>query len=358
MSIVSIPEMITAVVGAPIDMHYTIVQYTDAFDVIIALGEDGGMGSMNLSLLIPQVEGIDFPFFQRFDSLEETSPWTWDYSLVPFIESDFIAPTPALLASTPTNEPLFNLPNDLTADVVVLQWMAAADDVALRNAADVDSLFPAPLGQLTYNDTVCRLLEEIQRHMLEPVIDEGVSWQLWTEDEVRGAIYERVCSFLLSTGLTRERITVPVAAGEARPNIPQEIIEVRRVQWEDAVNGKQTLLRSDEMQLDNYEIDWESTNGAPVAYVEQPTPTLTFKLSPTPANAGTLNMMVVLRPANLDGCSAFPIPAMFVPYIKYGVMADMLLKEGEANDPERSVYCEKRFAEGVDLALALIGGEK
>lgn len=357
MGVIAIPEMVTAVAGAPTDIQYSLVRWTDSTDTIVALGADDlGMISVNLALFVTQVEGIDFPFFQRDTDLKVERTWLWDRPEQVLIESDFTAPLQALLDSAPSTEPLFNKELDTTAETAAQLW--AADQAFWALAQDTYvSLFPAPMGQLTYADTVCRVLEEIQRHMLEPVIDDGQTWDLWTEDEVRGCINDRVCSFLLETGLTQERINMAVTAGTARPDLSQDIIEIRRVQWVDPTNGRITLLRSDEMQLDNYDMGWESTSGAPVAYVEQPTSTLQIKLSPVPSVDGTLHLIVVKRPVNLEGCSAFPIPAMFVPYIKYGVMEDMLLKEGEANDPERAAYCGKRFAEGIDLARALFGLE-
>jgi hypothetical protein len=355
MSIVVVAEMNMAVVGAPTDIAYSIMQIVDAHDIRRALGDDLGAISMNLPLLVPQVEGVDFPFFTRLNLEPEPRLFQTDWQ--PWIDADFLAPDPSLLATPPSTEPLFNLEPDQTSESILLSYQSELASYVRRVDGDFFNVFIAPIGQATYSDTVCRMLSEIQRHMLEPVIDEGVSWQLWTEEEVRGALEERLSGFLLATGLTRERLNVPVEAGQLSVEIPESIIEIRRVQWDDGVN-QQTLLRSDEMQLDNSMIGWESDNGAvPAYYVEQPLPTLSVLLNPVPALAGALDMVVVLRPSNLAGCAAFPIPAMFVPYIKYGVMADMLRKEGEANDPERATYCEKRFAEGIDLARALLGVE-
>lgn len=353
MSTVVIPEMVTAVVGAPTDIQYTLIYWPDAYDTIIALGLDGGVISMNLPLLVPQVEGVDFPFFQRWEYEEEPRLFETDWT--PWEAAEWQEPGPGLLATPPSTEPLFNLAADQTHETVLLQWADQLEAYRLRIDADYVSLFPAPLGQITYDDTVCRMLSEIQRHLLEPVIDEGVSWQLWTEDEVRGSMEERIASFLLATGVTRERITIDVAAGTLEVQIPQTVIEIRRVQWFDGVN-RQTLCRDDEDQLDSANSGWESdAPSIPAFYVEQPLPTLTLKLNPVPATDGELHLVVVHRPVSLSGCSNFPIPSMFIPGIKWGVLADLLRKEGEANDPERAAYCEKRFAEVIDLARSLLG---
>ena len=59
----------------------------------------------------------------------------------------------------------------------------------------------------------------------------------------------------------------------------------------------------------------------------------------------------------LDGTGVlFNIPDDFVPYIKYGVYADMLGKTGRGQDLLRARYSEQRFQEGVVLTKALLEG--
>ncbi len=50
-----------------------------------------------------------------------------------------------------------------------------------------------------------------------------------------------------------------------------------------------------------------------------------------------------------------PIPANFSWALKYGIMADMLGKEGEAQDVKRAKYCESRFGEGLELVKMWMG---
>jgi len=50
-----------------------------------------------------------------------------------------------------------------------------------------------------------------------------------------------------------------------------------------------------------------------------------------------------------------PIPANLAWAVKYGIMADMLGKEGEAQDTKRAKYCESRFGEGIELAKMWMG---
>jgi hypothetical protein len=355
-AIVVSTEINVPVVGQGADMGYHVSIWPDSYDVMASLGPDLGAISMNLALLVVQVEGIDFPFFHR-DADIEPPAFLFEPPTVQLRNAEWEAPLMALLETPPDTTPLFTLPGDMTHDYVMLAHLAEIESFGRRvSADDFPMLFPAVTGQPAYDDNVCRVLSEIQRHLLEPTIDSGVTWQLWSEAEVRGCLMERVCGFLLATGITRERISVPVPVGALVVDLPQEIIEIRRVQYRTG-SSLVTLLRTDEMQLDNYTIGWDSSSpGSPTAYVENPLPTLQVKLDVPSGNIdGSLEMIVVKRPATLAGCTAFPIPSMFVPYIKWGILADLLRKEGEANDPERSTYCEKRYAEGIDLARALLG---
>lgn len=120
---------------------------------------------------------------------------------------------------------------------------------------------------------------------------------------------------------------------------------------------KSILTRVDPEELDNGRVGWHLETGTPQLIMEEPRTPLSFRLVPTPDTDGTVRIIIVPHPGAMEGCAPIPIPAMFVPYIKYGVMADMFSKEGEASDPQRAAYCEKRYGEGVQLARALLGTE-
>jgi len=86
-------------------------------------------------------------------------------------------------------------------------------------------------------------------------------------------------------------------------------------------------------------------------------PQMTIQIVPAAADAGTLDFLytAVTTLASNTGVT-IPLPADFCPYIKWGVLADMLKKDGPAHDMPRSAYCEMRFGEGVELAKILLRG--
>lgn len=116
------------------------------------------------------------------------------------------------------------------------------------------------------------------------------------------------------------------------------------------------LPRLDPFTKDNGDPGWQSSPGVPSSLIEEPRSPLSFQLAPTPNVDGSVEGIYVADPPTIgDACVPLPIPNFLCWGIKYGVMADMLNKEGEANDPERAKYCESRFSECVQLTRALLG---
>ncbi len=350
------PDEVVSVVGESVAQQYFVIGFPQGLEAIMASGPDGDVSSP-LTLTQPaQVPGTDVPFGLEADM--DTPEWVFEPPMEPF----FFNPgedTNIPLLETPPDDSLLIMFEPVEFAALIQVHRDLADAISLIGSAGNGDVFGGWTGQLVYGDNVCRFLSEIQRALLEPVIDNGVSWQLWTEAEVRASLSERLERFLLQTGITRQRIVIEnVPIGTTFVDVPETVIQIRRVQW--VAGATRVLLPpTDEMQLDNAEIGWQiATPSTPRAYLEQPLPSLQIQLFPIPDTVGNVEMIVVQRPETLSGCSPFPIPSIFVPYIKYGVLADLLVKEGEANDPERATYCEKRYQEGIDLARALLGSKE
>jgi len=120
-----------------------------------------------------------------------------------------------------------------------------------------------------------------------------------------------------------------------------------------------TLERIDQSASDNSYIDWENTTDTPVAFVEEPKNSGTFQLVPPPSVSGVVDVLYVPLPEKITAaCTSLPFPNFFTNFIKWGVIADMLMKEGEANDPARANAAEQRWQEGIELAKTLLGDPK
>lgn len=222
-------------------------------------------------------------------------------------------------------------------------------------AATFDSEVPFP-GRVPgsgYSDRSCNILSEIQRHFLESTIDEGATWSLWTQAEVLKYLNDRLKRFYIETGVIRERQLF--SASSRTVALPSDVMEVRRIIWWSSSNVPSPLTREDKWALDNGFPGWRTETGTPIAYVEEPQTTRSITLYPY-TTGGSIEVCYVPYPETIPAtCSPLPIPAMFSHVIKYGVMADMLAKEGEANDNERSKFFLQRWEAGLELAKLVVG---
>lgn len=204
-------------------------------------------------------------------------------------------------------------------------------------------------------------MSEIQASLLEPTIDGGVTWTsgMWTAAEVIQYINQRQDRFLKESELLTAWTTITVTAAQLRPALPTDWVATVRVSWLGTGGATYVNLpRSDSWAADHGLPTWASTTATrPTVYMDSETPTLALQLAPAPTGSGTLSLYYISVGNTLDGTGEiFNTPDEFIPYLKYGVMADMLTKLGRVQDAGRAAYCEQRFAEGVELAKSWITG--
>lgn len=242
--------------------------------------------------------------------------------------------------------PFTNMAKRLT----LRRWWAA------RGTDDAPGYWGAFIPAGSYQTEVCQLLDEIQRHLLEDP-NGGQTWSsgLWTQDEVLALLNERIANFMVETGIIQQRVTIPIVVGQGAYNLPTDWIEIRRVVLTAGAVSTE-LPRVDLTELSSWTPGWEDTPGTPTCYMEVPNPSLTIRLNAVPTGTGTLELTgIQLPPLAVAGCLALPLPDEWMVYVKWGVMADLLSKEGEANDVQRAKLCEARYGEGVSLAKLLLG---
>jgi hypothetical protein len=219
----------------------------------------------------------------------------------------------------------------------------------------------APIIGLPASTTLsdsCRILSDIQRMLLEPIIDSGVTWSLWTQQEVFDYMTDRINKFLLETGITRTRVAIPLALGQRFVSTPEDCLVIKRVVLQSTTYSP--LTRVDPFMLDNAYPGWETAGSGTIdtvyGYIENPQNGGVIEIARPLNAASTLHIEYVPKQImTLGVCEPIMIPETLVPFIKYGILADMLGKQGEANDSLRATYCEQRFGDGVELAGALMG---
>ena len=203
------------------------------------------------------------------------------------------------------------------------------------------------------------ILAECQYHLVEPV-DNGATWPsgLWTAVEVSRALNGRQQRFLQATGVVLSRTTLPTIPNTHHFDLPEDWLVTRRLAWQGPDGSYREIPPADGWSADHAERTWlHETARRPRIYMETDPPTLRVRLAPASYDNGILHVLYVASPATLGTSGvAFTAPDEVVAPIKYGVLADLLLKRGPAFDPDRAAYCEARFSEGVEAALALLRG--
>lgn len=210
--------------------------------------------------------------------------------------------------------------------------------------------------QLGYTVTDQNIVAAIQYQLLEP--STGNSWpgtDQFTLATVTNAIQRRRNQFLVETGavLTHgTQIIAPLALG--RFALDDTVIDVRRAAFQAVLSTDWTTLwRADEWAIGaNFAMTWVQNPGTPAVYSVSVTPPVTIQIAPAPTAAGTLDLLTVEVGAALDPTAGvvLGIPDDFSWVVKWGALADLLGADGQARDPQRAEYCQKRWEDGIALA--------
>jgi hypothetical protein len=301
------------------------------------------------------VEGVDHPFFTRLEGEEAIVPLQRERRSTKVRAAGSVfynGLSFPVFDSSPNEEPITNGKVTYTpiGNIVLRRERMR---MGAYDAANVEGFYPFAIPATTYSVTVQQLIDEIRMHLLEPAGE--VTWSLWTQTEVLTFIQQKVIRFLMETGIVRERLERAHNTGSGEVDLPEDLLDLRRVAWDGTA-----LLRTDPFVLDHGTGAWYLGSGTPYTYIEEPRDPLTIRIIPAPDANGTI-AFIYIQPG-IDVLSLYgvrdahlPIPAAFCPHIKWGVLGDMLMKEGEAHDPVRADHCFKRYEEGVQLARLWMG---
>ncbi len=361
MSQVYIPTMQSSTPGAATDQDYWVRKNPTSQDQLYGLANFSFPEPILTEAQAPPDEGTTAPFWKRFDTAKEPLSIHWKAKLGWEWQS---AETSTWGLGIPL--PIFAAPPDEFPILVgKVDYFPLLDFEARRRRGftlAANSLEDSPGSWIeiipadAYTIPVCQLLSEIQEHLLEDV-NGGMFFSsgLWTVDEVLAYLNGRISRFLMETGILQVRTTQVAPAADTFYDLPGDLIDLRRVAW---TSGSTTtpLPRTDSFTSDIWDESWESVGGTPQAHILVPERSLEIRVTPKAALDGTLDLVYVKNlPPVTNDCSIMPIPDEWVPFVKWGVLSDMLSKEGEANDPQRASYAEHRWDEGVALARLYMG---
>lgn len=206
----------------------------------------------------------------------------------------------------------------------------------------------------SYTLTDRDLVAIIQAHLLEPIT--GSTWtgtEQFTLADITDALNRRRNYFIAETGCRLVNLTQAAASPPiSRQSLTDTIIDVRHLWWVTPEGYYSRMSREDELSLNAYSSTWTTSYATPYSYSITASPPLTLQVAPAPSNSGSLDMLAVQLPAALDPSTGvlLNIPDDFAWIVKWGVLADLLSKDGPARDPLRAEYCLRRYNQGVELA--------
>jgi hypothetical protein len=208
---------------------------------------------------------------------------------------------------------------------------------------DLPTLLTNGAGELFlgYTSTSADLLKQAKYMCIEPSPDNDTSFtDGFSLTDFNNAFTQVRNDFLLDTGITLSQPTPQVvSAGEGLVQFSDDsIIDVRRATWTGLDGTVTQLFREDEFASFAFNSAWPQDSGTPQRYSIYPNPLLTLQLIPPPMDNGTLT---------LQSISSGALPDDFMPFVLWGVLANMLSGTGPLNESIRASYCAQRYSEGL-----------
>jgi hypothetical protein len=204
------------------------------------------------------------------------------------------------------------------------------------------------------------LLSELQLALIEPP-DGGDTWPslIWTRIEVLSALNGAIRALAHDVHLDVTRVEIAVAANQLSITLPVDWLATAALVWRSTGNIRTPLGSVDSFEGDLAVPGWEALPGLPLGYADLDQATLTLRLCPTPAAAGTVELLYVrvlpLVLATAPG-AALPVAEEFTSAIKYGTLGTLLRKVGRLLDPERADYCDRRYELSRTAASIILEG--
>lgn len=204
------------------------------------------------------------------------------------------------------------------------------------------------------------LLTALQYAVIEAP-DGGANWLsgLWTREEVLSDLNQRQDRLLKDT-LLQITILPPnilYNPGDVRIALPADLIRIIDLVWYGGDGTVRELQRADSFEADHIIPSWETPQAYPLVYMEYDPLTLEVQIAPVSYNFGTLGLLYVAAGTEMNGNGVtLAVPDEFAHVLKYGVLADLLSKDGRGKDANRAGYCEQRFQFGIELARILLKG--
>jgi len=212
---------------------------------------------------------------------------------------------------------------------------------------------------IPYTITDSALASEILYHLLEPQLSGSplayVGTDMFTMDDISKAMQRRRDQFLEETGMVLTVSTIGVGTPPTTViPLTDNTIDVRRACLIDVPSGVKTVLwRTNEFGAQGFKPGWGTSPADPTTgYSVAVEPPVSLSLIPPQANPAQLELITLNAGAALNPSTGvlLGIPDNFAWVVKFGAMADLLSKAGQAQDLPRANYCQQRWREGIQIA--------
>jgi hypothetical protein len=214
-------------------------------------------------------------------------------------------------------------------------------------------LSAVPGTLIPYAVTDSTLFNLIEYHLLEPPGNVYTGSEMFTGADITNNMQKRRDQFLLETGTVITRsIQTGAQTVDGRVQLSNAIIDVRRAVYLDGAGLRILLWPGSESEANSYQFGWWTAPGPPSVFTVVETPPIVIQIIPIPILAGVLEILSVNSGAALNPAVGVPlgIPNDFSWVVKWGTLADLLTRDGQASDPTRAKYCQQRWIEGIRLA--------
>lgn len=160
--------------------------------------------------------------------------------------------------------------------------------------------------------------------------------------EAKYNLYQQV------TGLVIGELEINVIADQVIIELPNTIIDIVRVAIVEENLVEIPLDMADEEEVSRFAYSNINEKGEPKFYSTLYGATKQLRLYPIPNNLVTLKILFVQTNIGVPAYSEIiKLPDNLVPYLKFGVEADIYSNDGILYDPARATYCKQRWEEGI-----------
>jgi hypothetical protein len=241
--------------------------------------------------------------------------------------------------------------------------------VQAQNWYDVTAQ-PNTLRPFTVTDY--ELVSLIEYHLLEPQTPPTSPWtgsSQFSFSDILGAITRRQNETLSATGCTISQQNVGAPQTRTGILLPDTTLDIRRVAWiPEAGNGFDTSIMRQTDAWAKMAFDQTYTTAPhqpPSTWLQSTEPPPQFDVDYIPPVPGNYDVLTVNSGpvSNTAGAQAMKVPNDWAWVTKFGALGDLLSRESNAKDAMRADYCQKRYAQGLQimaqspavLAMQLLG---